>query len=260
VHVYPGSEELGRVYQPALAINAGMKAFAAAARAMKPAKPTWQAWTKAARDDYLAWTKPPKIPGKVQMGEIIDWLNERLPADSIVCNGAGNFSSWCNRFYRYRRFATLLGPTSGTMGYGVPAAVAAKLMFPDRAVVAFTGDGDFLMTGQELGTAVQYGANVIVLVGNNGMLGTIRMHQEREYPGRISATDLVNPDFAALAAAYGAFGAVVETTDQFAPAFEAAAASGKPAVIELRIDPEAITPMATLTGIRTAALEKAKAR
>jgi acetolactate synthase-1/2/3 large subunit len=260
VHVYPGPEELGRVYQPALAINAGMKTFAAAARQIKAAKPTWQAWTKAARDDYLAWTKPPKIPGKVQMGEIMDWLNQRLPADSIVCNGAGNFSSWCNRFYRYRRFATLLGPTSGTMGYGVPAAVAAKLMFPDRAVVAFTGDGDFLMTGQELGTAVQYGANVIVLVGNNGMLGTIRMHQEREYPGRISATDLVNPDFAALAEAYGAFGAVVETTDQFAPAFEAAAASGKPAVIELRIDPEAITPMATLTGIRTAALEKTKAR
>jgi acetolactate synthase-1/2/3 large subunit len=237
-----------------------MKAFAAAAGAIKAAKPTWQAWTRAARDDYLAWTKPPKIPGRVQMGAIMDWLNERLPADSIVCNGAGNFSSWCNRFYRYRRFATLLGPTSGTMGYGVPAAVAAKLMFPDRAVVAFTGDGDFLMTGQELGTAVQYGAIVIVLVGNNGMLGTIRMHQEREYPGRITATDLVNPDFAALARAYGAFGAVVETTDQFAPAFEAAVESRKPAVIELRLDPEAITPMATLSGIRKAALEKAKAR
>jgi len=260
VHVYPGPEELGRVYQPALAINAGMKAFAAAARRIKPSTPPWQAWTKAARDDYLAWTKPPKILGRVQMGAIMEWLNERLPADAIVCNGAGNFSTWCNRFYRYRRFATLMGPTSGTMGYGVPAAVAAKLMFPDRSVIAFTGDGDFLMTGQEFGTAVQYGANVVVLVGNNGMLGTIRMHQEREYPGRITATDLVNPDFAKLAEAYGGFGAVVETTKQFAPAFEAAVESRKPAVIELRIDPEAITPMATLAGIRKAALEKAKAR
>ncbi|HEX9702133.1 MAG TPA: thiamine pyrophosphate-binding protein [Rhodospirillales bacterium] len=259
VHVYPGAEELGRVYQPTLAVNAGMKAFAAAARKIKTAGPTWRQWCKDARADYLAWTKPPKIPGQVQMGGIMDWLNQRLPPDSIVCNGAGNFSVWANRFYRYRAFATLMGPTSGSMGFGLPAAVAAKLACPDRLVVAFTGDGDFMMTSQEMATAVQYGANIIVLVGNNGMLGTIRMHQEREYPGRISATDLVNPDFGALARAFGAHGEVVERTEQFAPAFEAAVKSGKPAVIELRIDPEAITPMSTLSGIRKAALEKAKA-
>ena len=259
VHVYPGPEELGRVYQPTLAVNAGMKAFAAAVRAVKVGQPKWRQWTKDARADYLAWTKPPKIPGRVQMGEIMDWLNERLPADSVVCNGAGNFATWANRFYRYRSFASLMGPTSGSMGFGLPAAVAAKLADPKRLVVVFAGDGDFMMTGQELATAVQYGADIVVLVGNNGMLGTIRMHQEREYPGRVCATDLANPDFAALARAYGAHGEVVERTDQFAAAFEAAVKSGKPAVIELRLDPEAITPMATLSGIRKAALEKAKA-
>ena len=258
VHVHQGAEELGRVYQPALAINAGMKAFARALGAMKPVKGKWGAWTKAAHDDYLAWTEPPEIPGPVQMGEIMAWLNQRLGEDTIVCNGAGNFSAWANRFYRYRGYGTLMGSTSGSMGYGVPAAVAAKLVYPERTVVAFAGDGDFMMTGQELATAVQYSANIIVLVGNNSMLGTIRMHQEREYPGRISATDLVNPDFAQLAQAYGAFGAVVEKTEDFAPAFDEAAASGKPAVLEIRLDPEAITPQATLSGLREAALNRAK--
>ncbi|MFQ5763379.1 MAG: thiamine pyrophosphate-binding protein [Rhodospirillales bacterium] len=258
VHVHPGAEELGRVYQPTLAINAGMSAFADAADAMAPVENGWRAWTEAARDDYLAWTEPPAIPGQVQMGEIMTWLNDRLPDDAIMCNGAGNFSVWVNRFYLYRQFGTLLGPTSGSMGYGVPSAVAAKLEHPERTVVAFTGDGDFLMTGQELATAVQYGANVVVLVGNNRMYGTIRMHQEKEYPGRVSGTDLVNPDFAALARAYGAFGEVVEKTADFQPAFEAAIEAGKPAVLELRIDPEAITPTATLTGLREAALAKAE--
>ena len=258
IHVHPGTGDLGRVYQPSLAINAGMKAFAAAARTLKPVKPGWGEWTKSARADYLAWTEPPRIPGPVQMGEILAWLNERLDDDAILCNGAGNFSVWVNRFYRYRRFGTLLGPTSGSMGYGLPAAVTAKLCHPERTVVAFTGDGDYLMTGQELATAVQYRANLIVLVGNNGMYGTIRMHQEKDYPGRITGTDLVNPDFAALAQAYGAYGAVVEKTNEFAAAFEAALDSGRPAVIEIRIDPEAILPQATLSGLRQAALEKEK--
>ncbi|MEE9316794.1 MAG: thiamine pyrophosphate-binding protein [Rhodospirillales bacterium] len=258
VHVHQGAEELGRVYQPALGINAGMKAFARALGAMKPVKGKWGDWTQAAHDDYMAWTEPLEIPGPVQMGEIMAWLNQRLDGDSILCNGAGNFSVWCNRFYRYRGYGTLMGSTSGSMGYGVPSAVAAKLVYPERTVVAFTGDGDFMMTGQELATAVQYGANIIVLVGNNRMLGTIRMHQEKEYPGRISGTDLVNPDFAELARAYGAFGAVVEKTEDFAPAFEAAQESGKPAVLEIRLDSEAITPQATLSGLREAAMEKAK--
>jgi len=258
VHVHQGAEELGWVYQPALAINAGMKAFNARLAGLTPPKPAWSDWTKAARDDYLAWTEPPEIPGPVQMGEIMTWLNEHLDEDAIVCNGAGNFSSWANRFYRYRGYGTLLGPTSGTMGFGLPAAVAAKLTEPARTVVAFTGDGDFLMTGQELATAVQYEANIIVLVGNNSMYGTIRMHQERDYPGRISGTDLVNPDFAEYARAFGAHGEIVEKTEDFAPAFEAAVKSGKPAVIEIRIDPDAVSPSATLSGLRKAALEKGK--
>jgi len=260
VHVYPGAEELGRVYQPDLAINAGMKIFFKALKEMAPVKNGWAKWTKAAHDDYLAWNSPPEIPGPVQMNEVITWLNGHLDDDAIICNGAGNFSVWANRFYRYRRYGTLMGSTSGSMGYGIPAALAAKLVHPDRTVVAFTGDGDFMMTGQELATAIQYGANFIILVGNNGMLGTIRMHQERDYPGRISATDLFNPDFAKLAESYGAFGAVVEKTSDFQPTFEAAQASGKPAVLEIRLDPEAITPMITLSDLRKAALEKQKNR
>jgi acetolactate synthase-1/2/3 large subunit len=192
------------------------------------------------------------------MGEIMVWLNENLDADTIVCNGAGNFSAWANRFYRYRGYGTLQGPTSGTMGFGLPAAIAAKLTYPDRTVVAFTGDGDFMMTGQEFGTAVQHGANIIVLVGNNSMYGTIRMHQERDYPERISGTDLINPDFAAYAESFGGFGAIVEKTEDFAPAFEAARQAGKPAVIEIRIDPDAVSPTLTLSGLRQAALDKGK--
>jgi acetolactate synthase-1/2/3 large subunit len=225
---------------------------------LTPPEIVWSGWTKAARDDYLTWIEPPEIPGPVQMGEIMTWLNQHLDEDAIVCNGAGNFSAWANRFYRYRGYGTLLGPTSGSMGFGLPAAVAAKLTYPERTVIAFTGDGDFLMTGQELATAVQYGANIIVLVGNNSMYGTIRMHQEHDYPGRISGTDLINPDFAEYARAFGAHGETVEKTEDFAPAFEAARDSGKPAVIEIRIDPEAVSPTATLSGLRKAALEKGK--
>ena len=163
------------------------------------------------------------------MGEVMAIVRARLPADAILTNGAGNFSVWAHRFYEFRQYRTQLAPTSGAMGYGVPAAVAAKLLYPGRIVVAMAGDGDFLMTGQELATAVQQGAAIVVLVVNNGMYGTIRMHQERHYPGRVSGTDLVNPDFAALARAFGAHGAVVERTDEFAAAFDEALASGLPA-------------------------------
>jgi len=258
VHVHQGAEEVGRVYQPDLGINAGMKTFAKAIRALAPQKPAWSDWTKSARDDYLAWTEPPEIPGAVQMGEIMAWLNERLPEDTIACNGAGNFSSWVNRFYRYRAYGTILGPTSGSRGFGVPAGVAAKLTHPERTVVVFAGDGEFMMTGQEFGTAVQHGANIIVLLGNNSMYGTIRMHQERDYPGRISGTDLVNPDFAAYAEAFGGHGGIVEKTENFPAAFEAAVDSGKPAIIEIRIDPDAVSPVATLSGLRKAALGEGK--
>ena len=220
VHVYPGPEELGRVYYPDLPINAGMKTFAAAARAMPPVKTPWAEATKALRRAYEDWIKPVRIPGPVQMGEIMVWLREHLPPDAIMCNGAGNYTVWLHRFYQHRRFRTLLAPTSGSMGFGTPAAVGAKLLFPDRTVVAFAGDGCFLMNGQELATAVRYGANIIILVINNGMYGTIRMHQERDYPGRVTASDLTNPDFAALARAYGAHGETVERTEDFAPAFK----------------------------------------
>ncbi|MFQ5773976.1 MAG: thiamine pyrophosphate-binding protein [Kiloniellaceae bacterium] len=258
VHVHADAQELGRVYQPDLAINAGMEAFAAAARASEPVDSArWVAWSAAARRDYVENIEPPAIPGALQMGEVMATLRQTLPPETIVANGAGNYSAWPNRFYQYRSFPSQLGPTSGSMGYATPAAVAAKLVYPERPVVCFTGDGCFLMTGQELATAVQYDLGIVVLLVNNGMYGTIRMHQERAYPGRVLGTVLVNPDFAALARAYGAHGETVERTEDFAPAFERARAAGGPALLDLRIDPEAITPRASLSRIREAALASA---
>jgi acetolactate synthase-1/2/3 large subunit len=251
VHVHAGAEELGRVYQATLPINSGMANFAAAAKAMKPVDgKRWKAAVAEAHAEYLDNIKPGPLPGAVNMGEVIAWLNKRLPDDAIVTNGAGNYAAFLHRFFQYRGFKTQLAPTSGAMGYGVPAAVAAKIAEPNRMVVSLAGDGCFLMNGQELATAVQYGLAIIVIVVNNGMYGTIRMHQEREYPERVHGTDLVNPDFAALARAYGAFGEKVEATADFAPAFERALASGKPALLELRLDPEAITPRMGLSQIR----------
>jgi acetolactate synthase-1/2/3 large subunit len=254
VHIHPDPEELGRVYQPVLAINASPRAFARSLASLPPlANPPWAAATRAAHEDYLAWRKPPRSPGAIQMGEIMLWLDEQLPPDAIVTNGAGNFATWVHRFYRYRRFGTQLAPTSGSMGYGFPAAVAAKIAHPERTVVCVAGDGDFLMTGQELATAAHLRLGVIVLLLNNGMYGTIRMHQERHYPGRVIGTDLYNPDFAALARAYGAYGEVVERTEDFAAAFARARAAGGPAILELRIDPEALTIRQSLSEIRAAA-------
>jgi acetolactate synthase I/II/III large subunit len=250
VHVHPAPEELGRVYQAELMINSGMEEFAAMAQDL-----AWGSWTQLLRREYLLSLDPVPMPGTLNLSEAVAWLRSRLPADSIVTNGAGNFSGWVQRFYQYTGFRTQLGPTNGAMGYGVPAAVAAKLTYPDRTVVCFSGDGDFLMTGQELATAVQFGAAVVFLVVNNGMYGTIRMHQERDYPARTYGTSLRNPDFAELARAYGAHGAVVEKTAQFAPAFEEAVASGRPALLELRIDPDAITTRTSLTAIREKALQ-----
>ena len=257
VHVHSGAAELGRVYAAHLAINAGMTELIAALGQLHPtAPPAWFAETKAARAEYEAWNAPVRVPGPLQMAEVVRFLRDRLPPDAIVTNGAGNFASWVHRFYRYRRFRSQLGPTSGAMGYGVPAAIAAKSVHPERMVVAFSGDGDFLMTGQELATAVQYGLPLIVVLVNNGSYGTIRMHQEREYPGRVHGTALRNPDFVAFARSFGAFGELVETTEQFAPAFERAAASGVPALLELRLSEEVITPQTTLSAIRERALKK----
>ena len=260
VHVHPGAEELGRVYQGDLLINSGMPEFAAAARALEAIKPAaWDEWTRGARSDLEAWQQPVQVPGKVNMSEVIHFLRRRLPRDAIVTNGAGNFSLWAHRFYQYGAFRTQLAPTSGAMGYGVPAGVAAKLVHPERTVVTFSGDGDFLMTGQELATAAQYDAKVLFIVVNNGMYGTIRMHQEREFPGRVSGTALKNPDFAALARAYGLHGEIVEATADFEGAFERAQKAATSALIEVRIDPDAISPRTTLSAIRAEAL-KSKAR
>jgi acetolactate synthase-1/2/3 large subunit len=260
VHVHASVEELGRVYQATLPINSGMAAFTQALARLGPIQhKVWDSWTAAARADYLENCKHAAIPGPLQMGEIMAWLRQRLPADAILTNGAGNYATWSHRFYQYRQFRTQLGPTNGSMGYGVPAAVAAKLAEPNRIVVSFNGDGCFMMNGQELATAIQYGANAIFLVINNGMYGTIRMHQEKTYPGRVSGTDLHNPDFVALGKAYGAHAELIERTAEFAPAFERALAAGKPALLELRLDPEAITPKASLTDLREAALKAQRA-
>ena len=259
VHVHTGVEELGRVYQADLLINSGMPEFAAAARSLPPVQARWVESTQAARAEYEAWQKPVKVPGTLNMSEVILYLKQRLPPDSILTNGAGNFTLWPHRFYQYTGFRTQLGPTSGAMGYGVPAGVAAKLVHPDRTVIAFAGDGDFLMNGQELATAAQYGAKVIFIVVNNGMYGTIRMHQEKHYPGRVSGTSLSNPDFAALARAYGLHGEIVEKTGDFEAAFERASSAKTAALIECRIDPDAVSPRTTLSAIRAEALKNQKA-
>ena len=206
-----------------------------------------------ARADYESWQQRKETPGKVQMWDVMQHLESVLPQDAILTNGAGNYATWVHRFHRYRGFRTQLAPTSGAMGYGVPAAIAAKALYPNRTVIAFAGDGCFLMTGQELATAVQYQLNVIFIVVNNNMYGTIRMHQEREFPGHVHGTALVNPDFAAFAKAFGAHGEIVEETSAFAAAFDRALHAGKPALIEIRIDPEAISPNTTLAAIRAAA-------
>ncbi|MFN4141387.1 thiamine pyrophosphate-binding protein [Aestuariivirga sp.] len=259
VHVHPGPEELNKVYRAGLGILATPHAFAEAAAALpKPNAVRWSGSAEAAHADYRGWSDPSKIrtAGEVQMSEVMAHLVEVMPADTVYCNGAGNYATWVHRFWPFRSYASQLAPTSGSMGYGVPAAVAAKALQPERAVMAFAGDGCFMMNGQEFATAVQYRLPIVVVVVDNGMYGTIRMHQEREYPGRVSATSLVNPDFAALARAYGGHGETVLRTEEFAGALERARQSGKPAIIHCLIDPEAITPARSLTDIRNAALRK----
>jgi acetolactate synthase-1/2/3 large subunit len=258
IHVHADAEEVGRVYRPELGIVAGGPQFAAALRALEPLDGSRRRGrTEAARADYLDNLRHAPMPGPVDLGETMAVLRDRLPDDAILTNGAGNYSVWAHRFYEFRRYRTCLAPTSGAMGYGLPAAVAAAAVHPGRTVVCMSGDGDFLMCGQELATAVQYELPLVVIVVDNGMLGTIRMHQEREFPGRVSGTDLVNPDFAAYARAFGAHGEAVERTEDFGAALDSALDAGRPALLALTVDPEAITPRATLTQLREAALERA---
>ena len=253
IHVHADAEELGQVYQPRLAIHATPRPLAAALAALPaPSATPWAEHTRAAHADFLAWTDPApiRIPGALQMGAVMQHLRTALPADTIVCSGAGNFTIWVHRFWPFRAWASQLAPVSGSMGYGLPAAVGAKRLWPDREVIAFAGDGDFLMHGQEFATAVQYDLPIVVILLDNGMYGTIRMHQERHYPGRVSATDLKNPDFRAYAQAFGGHGERVERTEDFAPALARTRASGKPALLHCLIDPQAITPTATMDGLR----------
>lgn len=268
-HIHSSAEELNRVYQADLAIHASMRAAARSLEVLTaPVALSWDAWTAGCHADYEANLVPSTIKdlpgdnenGLVDMPSVIATLQKHLPADAVLTNGAGNFASWLHRFYRYTGLVhghkTQLAPTNGAMGYGVPAGIAAAIT-TGRVAFTIAGDGDFLMNGQELATAVQHGAKSIILLLNNGMYGTIRMHQEREYPGRISATALKNPDFQAYAQAFGGHGERITTTEEFAPALARARASGLPSVLHCLIDPEAITPTGTLQGIRRAALAKA---
>ncbi|HEY5071348.1 MAG TPA: thiamine pyrophosphate-binding protein [Caulobacteraceae bacterium] len=252
VHIHAGAEELGRVYSPHLAILASPRRAAAALAKLRPAAPPpWRDETAAAHLGYLRWSQgPTPQAGAVNLGEIMVWLRENLAPETVLCNGAGNYAAWIHRFYRFRRFGTHFAPISASMGYGVPAAVAIKRLMPEKEVVSISGDGDFLMNGQEFAIARQYRLPIVFLIFDNAMYGTIRMHQEREFPGRVTATDLENPDFAAYARAFGGFGATVGKTSDFPAAFAAAKASGLPAIVHVKFDPDGITPATSLSRIR----------
>lgn len=249
IHIHPDPDELGKVYQPALAVASGLDEAAHALAGLTVDSSRWAGAAEKAHADYRNWVQPVAVGEGVNLSEVMAHLGSTLPHDAILTNGAGNFAAWLHRFYQHRRCRTQLAPTSGAMGYGVPAAVAAKIVHPKRTVVCLAGDGDFMMTAQELATAVQYGANVIVLISNNGVYGTIRMHQDREYPGRVSGTELVNPDFVAFAAAFGCHAAKVERTEDFPAAFEAARQSNRPAVLELSVSARHIAPNKVLSDL-----------
>ena len=266
VHVHADAEELGSVYQAELMINSGMAQACAMLAAMEPVDAAaWRHTPAEAKAELAAYQQRPPIfqdgQAPLDLWQVTQDIMAQAPRDTIITNGAGNYASWAHRFYRYGGMRTQLAPTNGAMGYGVPAGIAAKIVHPERTVITFAGDGEYLMNGQELATAVQYGAGVVIIVFNNQMFGTIRMHQERDYPGRVSGTTLHNPDFAALAQAYGAHGEVVNATEEFAPALRRALAHASekqlPALIELRYDGNLIMPNATLDTIRAQA-EQAK--
>ena len=254
VHVHADADELGRVFEPNLPIVSGSPEFLAAARTLEPVEPAQRAgWTESARADFISGLRHRRGPGELDLGDVIEHLRERLPDDAILTNGAGNYTVWCHLYYVFRRYRTQLAPCSGAMGYGIPAALAAKVVFPKRTVVCVSGDGDFLMSGHEFAAAVQEKLPIVVLVVNNGMYGTIRMHQERLFPGRVVGTELVNPDFVGWARAFGAYGELVVRSKDFPDALERALGQDRPALLELRVDPEAITPRQTLSEIRSTA-------
>lgn len=257
VHVHPSGDELGTVYRADVPIVASADSFSKALEQIQsPASVPWSGWREERRANYVKTLETADLPGDVHMGKVVSVLSDMMPDDAMISNGAGNYAAFLHRHFTYKGFRTQLAPTSGSMGYGLPAGVAAKVAFPDRPSIVLAGDGCFMMTCQELATCMQYNLAVVIIVANNGMYGTIRMHQEREYPERVVGTRLTNPDFAKFAESFGGHGETVKTTDAFKPALERALASGKPAVIELKLDPEALTPRQTLTAVRTAALAK----
>ncbi len=244
VHVYPDPNEIGRVYQPSLGICCGLDEFAKSLAGLTVANAEKRAvWVAEAHAAYVKFSTPGKPAEKlVDMAKVVNWLSENLDSDAIIGNGAGNYTVWVHRYYRYKSTRTELAPTSGAMGYGFPAAIAAKLVHPEKQVVAFAGDGCFLMYPQELSAAVQHKANLITIIVNNGIYGTIRMHQEKRFPGRVVATDIANPDFVVLSQSFGAYAERIETFDEFPAAFKRAQGSGKPAVLELIVDTPQLTP------------------
>ena len=260
IHIHADPDEIGRLYQPTLAIPASPRRAAPALAALSPPVGiAWRGEAEAAHADYLAWSQvATPQPGGVNFGEVLVWLREHLERDAIVCNGAGGYAAWLHRFYRFRALNSHIAPVSATMGYGPPAAVAMKRLHPGRRVISISGDGDFLMNGQEFATQVQYGLAIVNLVVDNASYGSIRLFQEREFPGRVVGTDLKNPDFAAYARAFGGYGATVERTADFAKAFRAAEASGLPAIIHLKVDVECMSPGATLSEVRAKALSAAR--
>ncbi|WP_374582524.1 thiamine pyrophosphate-binding protein [Pseudoduganella sp.] len=267
VHIHASPEELGSVYQGELMIASGMPQAAAMLAAMEPVDASaWRDSVAQARAEYDAWQKEPTVfadnGAPLNLWQVVQQLKAQCPADTIITNGAGNYATWAHRYWPYGGMRTQLAPTSGAMGYSVPSGVAAKIIAPARTVVTFAGDGEYLMNGQELATAVQYKAGVVIIVFNNQMFGTIRMHQEREYPGRVSGTTLHNPDFAAVARAFGGHGETVSATEEFGPALQRALAFTReqslPAIIELRYDGNLITPGATLDTIRKQAIAAGK--
>jgi len=258
VHIHPGAEEIGRVWPAGLSAVADLNEAALALSSL-PLKRHCNGWLQMARADFERFTTPIPVTGQVNLSEICTHLSQTLAADAIVCNGAGNYTAWLHRFFRHRKFGTQLAPTSGAMGFGLPAGVAAKIMYPERDVVVLAGDGCFLMTGQELATAIQYNAAIVIIVVDNGSLSTIRMHQEYQYPGKAVGTDLRNPDFVAYARSFGAWGRMVDRTEDFPDALWAACAAGVPALVHLRVALEDIAPGLTISRIRAASLAGGRA-
>jgi acetolactate synthase-1/2/3 large subunit len=253
VHAHPDPNELGRVYEPDLPIVTALPELAAALEGIGVLEPRWTEWAATARQEYLDSLERRSLPGDLDVGAVMAFLREQLPDDAVLACGAGNFTVWVHRFFEFSRYPTQLAPRAGAMGYGLPAALTAKVLDPERPAVCLAGDGDFMMSAAELATAVRYGLDVVVPIVNNGMYGTIRMHQERLYPGRVVGTDLVNPDFADFARSFGCHGETVERTEDVEAAFERAVSSGRPAVIDLRVDPEAIHPRFTISELRASA-------